>query len=136
MIYADYDYYANTYMGRDIAEEDFPRMAAQASRYIDYITKNQAERHHELEAVKLCCCSLSEQYKLIENAKTATANSLSGEYVELSSETVGSWSQSYGSTSALAENIIKNADAELAAIARRYLSVTGLLYRGVKCCYG
>lgn len=133
MIYADYDYYANTYMGRDIAEEDFPRMAAQASRYIDYITKNRAESRHELEDVKLCCCSLSEQYQLIERAKTATADSLSGKYVELTGETVGSWSQSYGNTSSFAADIIKNADADLSAIAKRHLSTTGLLYRGGRC---
>lgn len=133
MIYADYDFYRNEYIGNAISEDGFPRMAARASRYIDYLTQDRAEDNTNLKAVKLCCCALAEQYQLIDAAQRASADSLSEDYVELKSESVGGWSQSYGSAADNAATISKNAKAELQSIAYQYLANTGLLYRGGRC---
>lgn len=133
MIYADFDYYVNTYMGNAIADDEFPRMAAKASRFIDYITTNRAEAQADLDAVKNCCCELAEQYQLMELAQTASREVLSGDAVDVKSESVGSWSRTYGSAADNAATITEKAQAKLAAIAYRYLTGTGLLYRGVVC---
>lgn len=139
MTYADYDYYANVYLGNVIAEGDFPRMAARASRYIDYITQNRAGKNAELNAVKDCCCALAEQYQIIETAEHLASHSLnvgaeSG--VEVSSETVGSWSRSYQSGGSSAQAALQTATENRAILldtARQYLAHTGLLYRGGRC---
>lgn len=132
MIYADYDYYANVYMGNSISEEDFPRMAARASRFIDYITQNRAESSG-LDAVKLCACELAEKYQLIDMAHMAARDSMSGDAEQVKSESVGSWSRTYGSAADNAAAIAESVQADLSATAYRYLSGTGLLYRGGRC---
>lgn len=133
VIYADYGFYRNEYIGNAVQEDDFPRMAARASRYIDYITQNRAANNAELPAVKLACCALAEQYHLIERAQQASSESLSDDTVEVKSESVGSWSRSYGSAADNAASISENAQSELEDLAYRYLSFTGLLYRGGRC---
>lgn len=140
MVYADYEYYANTYMGTAIKEDEFPRLALRASSYLDYYTQGRAEAHSDLDAVKMCCCALSEQYQSIETAQALAQKSLavaaeSG--MELQSETVSAWSRSYRSGGESAQNALKTAadgKSLLGEIARQYLSNTGLLYRGRRCC--
>lgn len=140
MIYADYAYYTDTYIGNAIAEDDFHRMAARASRYIDYITQDRARDHADIEAVKNCACELAEQYQLIDQAKAVARQSLTASSeggAELQSETVATWSRSYRSGGDSAQSAVQAArDAEdaLYAIAARYLAPTGLLYRGGRCC--
>ncbi len=140
MIYADYDYYTNSYFGRSIQEDDFPRFALRASQYIDYITMGKAEARAELEAVKMCCCALAEQYQVIETSQELAQKSLSAASesgTEVSSETVGSWSRSYRSGGESAQSAAQAA-AEgrsiLLDITRQYLAQTGLLYRGGRRC--
>lgn len=140
MVYADYDFYANTYFGRAIAEADFPRLSLRGSQYIDYITQGRAEARADLKVVKMCCCELAEQYQTIETAQALAQKSLaagaeSGQ--ELQSETVAAWSRSYRSGGDSAQSAAQAAaanKAELYAIAQRHLAWTGLLYRGGRCC--
>lgn len=140
MIYADFDYYTNVYMGNAIADGDFPGFANKASRYIDYITQNRSAKNAELEAVKQCCCALAEQYQLISKAESLAAHSLNVPIEgggELSSETVGSWSRSYQSGGYSAQTAIlasRESRSILLDIARQYLAQTGMLYRGGRCC--
>lgn len=139
MVYADYEYYTNTYMGTAIKEDEFPRLALRASSYLDYYTQGRAEAHSDLDAVKMCCCALSEQYQSIETAQALAQKSLavaaeSG--MELQSETVSAWSRSYRSGGESAQNALKTAadgKSLLGEISRQYLSNTGLLYRGRRC---
>lgn len=140
MIYADFDYYVNEYLGNAIAAGDFPRMAARASRYIDYITQNRAAKNAALSVIKDCCCALAEQYQLIDTAEALAAHSLNVNKDgggEVSSETVGSWSRSYqsgGYSAQAALQATRESKSALASIARQYLAHTGLLYRGGRCC--
>lgn len=134
MIYADYDYYRNEYFGNAIQESDFQRLALHASQYIDYIARGKARA--DIEEVKMCCCALAEQQQTIETAKELAQASLSAGATggaEVQSETVGSWSRSYRSTGEIAQavaEIEENGRAAQLEIARRYLTNTGLLYRG------
>lgn len=141
MIYADYDYYLNEYYGRAIQAKDFMRLALHGSQYIDYITRGRASARGDLEAVKMCCCALAEQYQgidaAVELARESLAAGAADGGVEVSSETVGSWSRTYRSRGEIAQAAAQlSAQAEEAGrsalldTARRYLAPTGLLYRG------
>lgn len=141
MAYADYEYYKNTYYGSAIAEDDFPRLSTRASVYIDYYTQGKAAKNAELDAVKMACCALAEQYQIIETSQALAQKSLnysmSSTGAEESSETVGSWSRSYrsgGESAASAASASESYKASLADIAKQYLASTGLLYRGGRCC--
>ncbi len=133
MIYADYDYYTKTYMGNAIAEEEYPRLATRAAKYLDYITMGRAEKNAGLEAVKMCACALAEQYKTIEAANSLSLQSLQAgteDTAEVQSESVGSWSRSYrsgGDSAQSASNAAQTARAALMDTALMYLGNTGLL---------
>lgn len=141
MVYADFEYYKDTYFGTAIKEDDFPRLALRASNYIDYYTQGRAWQNAKLDAVKMCCCDLAEQYQMIEQAQMLEQRSLMYSMdengPETSSESVGSWSKSYrsgGESAAAYGAAAKNGKESLASVARQYLSGTGLLYRGGRCC--
>lgn len=138
MVYADYEFYANTYFGRAIADADFPRLSLRGSQYIDYITQGRAKANANLEAVKMCCCELAEQYQSIEAAQELAQKSLSAgsSGLEVQSETVGSWSRSYrssGDSAQAAAQVASGGNAALYAIAKRHLAYTGLLSRAGRC---
>lgn len=140
MIYADFAYYQNSFFGKLIQEEDFPRLSLLASQYIDYITRGGAAARAELEAVKMCCCAMAEKYQAIETAKELAQKSLSAgaaEGTEVKSESVGSWFRSYRSLGEIAQaeaEIEENGKAALLEAARKHLTNTGLLYRGGRRC--
>lgn len=140
MIYADFEYYTNDYMGRSIQELDFPRLAMRASRYIDYITQTKAQKSADLEAVKMCCCALAESEQQIETAQELAQKSLSAASVdgaEVQSESVGGWSRSFRSGGSSAQDAASAAESARSlrfSVAQEYLTSTGLLYRGGGCC--
>lgn len=139
MIYADFDYYKNIFLGIAIEDSDFPRLSLRSSQYIDYITQGRAKAKADLEAVKMCCCELAEKYQTIEAAQELAQKSLSAgsDGLEVQSETVGSWSRSYrsgGDSAQSAAQVAAESNAALYSIAQRHLVRTGLLYRGGGCC--
>ncbi len=97
MIYADYDYYTGTYGGKAVTREDFPRLAAKASAYLDSLTFGRAAENSGDERLKMCCCALCDIL-----AATADTGGLVKQ-----SESVGSWSYSLaGSSAATAEELM------------------------------
>jgi len=140
VVYADYDFYCNEYFGKAIPSEEYQRLALRGSQYIDYITQGRAEARADLEAVKMCCCALAEQYQTIEAAQALAQKGLvagAWDGGEVQSETVGSWSRSYRSGGDSAQSAVQAADAARSVLldtARRYLTNTGLLYRGGRRC--
>lgn len=107
-MYADYDFYLNTYFGNAISEEDFQRLSTRASDYIRSATKGLSDSVEgwQLEAVKKASCAVADT---LLDEEIMNAGAFSGEQA-VSSETVGSWSRSYGSASfsaAAAEQIEK-----------------------------
>ena len=140
MVYATFEYYIFTYMGTTISGTAFPRLAMRASAFLDYYTQGRADKNADMDALKMACCALAEQYQVIEQAQALASKNLSAAMEsdggEVQSETVGSWSKSYrsgGDSAGAAASVAKNAQASLAAVARQYLSSTGLLYRGRRC---
>lgn len=107
-MYADYDFYLNTYFGNAISAEDFPRLSTRASDYIRSATNGLSDTVDgwQLEAVKKASCAVADA---LLDEEIMNAGAFSGEQA-VSSETVGSWSRSYGSSSfstAAAEQIEK-----------------------------
>lgn len=123
MVYADYTYYTDVFLGSALSETQFPPAAERASEYIDYITRGKAT---DTDAVKRACCALAEAYGAIERVKASTLT----ESGELQSQSVGSYSVTYRSGAEVAAGL----EADLYRVAQRYLARTGLLYRGGGCC--
>lgn len=139
MAYADYEYYTTTYLGAAIKEDDFPRLALRASSFLDYYTQGRAAKNSDLDALKMACCAVAEQYQYIDTAQALAQKSLSASLEsdgELQSQTVGSWSKTYrsgGDSAQQALSSVQAAQATLGSIAQQYLAGTGLLYRGRGC---
>ena len=136
MIYANYEYYCDTYRGT-VDADNFCRLATRASSFLDYYTQNRVKDFAELDAVKMCCCALVDQYALIDTAQELARKNVSAGLVsdegELKSETVGGYSRtlrSGGDSSVAALRAASEAKAFLANTVREYLAHTGLLYRG------
>ena len=142
MAYADFEYYANTYLGTAIEYNDFSRLSLRASAFLDYYTQGRAAKNAELDALKMCCCAIAEQYQYIDTAKALAQKSITPSLEnngELQSQTVGSWSKTYrsgGDSAQQALSSVQAAQSALTAIAQQYLAGTGLLYRGRGCCCG
>ncbi len=139
MAYADYEYYTTTYLGTAIKKDDFPRLALRASSFLDYYTQGRAAQNSDLDALKMACCAVAEQYQSIDTAQALAQKSLSASLEsdgELQSQTVGSWSKTYrsgGDSAQQALSSVQTAQAALGALAQQYLAGTGLLYRGRGC---
>ena len=139
MAYADYEYYTTTYLGTAIKEDDFPRLSLRASSFLDYYTQGRAAQNSDLDALKMACCAVAEQYQSIDTAQALAQKSLSASLEsdgELQSQTVGSWSKTYrsgGDSAQQALSSVQTAKAALGALAQQYLAGTGLLYRGRGC---
>ena len=140
MAYADYEFYVSTYLGTAIQEADFPRLSLRANSFLDYYTQGRAGKNVELDALKMACCAVAEEYQTIETAKALAKKvlsaSLSTEGGELQSQSVGSWSKTYrsaGESATQAAASAAGAQSALSSAANQYLAGTGLLYRGRGC---
>lgn len=140
MAYADYTYYTEQFLGTAIKAEEFPRLSLCASAYLDYYTQGRAAENADMDALKMACCAVAEQYQIIEAARLLASKSVAGSAGnagELQSQTVGSWSKTYrspGESAGLAMDAAKSASGALGAVAWEYLAGTGLLYRGRRRC--
>lgn len=104
--YADYSFYTGTYLGNQIAESEFPRLALRASEYLDRITGGQAANFASKELLQKAVCAVAEAWQ---------SNEEGGEVV---SQSVGSWSKSFASS-------VKTKEQRLLDAARMYLSQLG-----------
>lgn len=132
MVYADYDYYVDNYMGKSISEEDFTSLSVKASAYVDWVTMQRAKNAtgDASEAIKSAVCALCE---IMQDGEKLNVISSDTER-PLSSETVGGWSRSFGSKSVSANDLrlIENRKRETVMM---YLAPYGLLQaRGYGSC--
>lgn len=140
MAYADYEYYTDTYLGTAIQEADFPRLSLRASGFLDYYTQGRSAQNADLDALKMACCAVAEQYQYIDAAQALAQKSLTASLEskgELQSQTVGSWSKTYrsgGDSAQQALSSVQTAQSALGSVVQQYLAGTGLLYRGRGCC--
>lgn len=129
MIYADYNFYVSSFYGNVIPEEEYAAAALRASQFLDYYTMNRAKQQPELEALKLACCALAEEYHTIITAARQQSQTMAGDG-EMQSQTVGGYSVTYRSRGEALSEASAQAQSRLAQVARQYLAHTGLLYRG------
>lgn len=116
------EYYKNEYLcGKEaVIDTAFDFYARQATAEIKrYIERNLTDAEIP-DCVKMCCCELAELNYKHEKTTTDTNGK--------TSESVGGWSVSYES----AEESKKNYDKAVKACIYKWLSGTGLLYRGLK----
>ena len=136
MAYADYDYYASTFLGTAIEPPYFDRYAKRASDNIDYVTSGKAEKFSDDSHGKYACCAIAEQMQLEEKAQNVVTNSLDNAIAnngEVTSETVGEWSVSKttGISAAASSKDYRSAlRGGMDGLAQQYLLPTGLVYRG------
>lgn len=97
MAYADYEFYRDVYFGDAITEDDFPQLSERASDYIRAMTQGVSDTvtGWQMEAVKKATCAIAD---IMQDEKRMSASAFSGD-AAISSETVGSWSRTYRSTS-------------------------------------
>ncbi len=140
MIYADFTYYRDQFMGTAIREDSFPRLALRASQFLAYYTLGKAQRDPELPALKMACCALAEKYQVMDLVQEGKIKGLTASAEnagkEIQSESVGPWSRTYksgGESAASVAAMAADMQSALVDTARQYLAHTGLLYRGGRC---
>lgn len=129
-MYANYDFYRTCYKGNAISEEDYDRVAEQAADIISIATRGRADGYlsnNLRHRVKRLNCALAE---VMHNQETATAAVFSTDGGAVSSESVGSWSRSYGANSAIAGQV-QSIEERQKRLISQYLFGTGLLYGGI-----
>lgn len=125
-MYVTYDYYKNTFGGSTISDTSFAQYERKARVFLDYITFDRLKIDSTLvtESVMDCLCEIMECNFNIYNSK---------EDKLISSETVGSYNVTYA-ISDIEKNEVDRSkinDVKYYNIAKRYLSNTNLLYKGV-----
>ena len=129
-MYANYDFYRTCYKGNLIDEKDYDRVAGRAADIISCATLGRSDgvlSDTVMHRVKRLNCALAEVMHNQENAETAVFSTDGG---AVSSESVGSWSRSYGANSAIAAQVQSIEDRQKRLIAQS-LCGTGLLYGGI-----
>lgn len=122
MIYADENYYAETYLlGRKpVIGAGFEFYAQQASQVMDQYTFGRLKKPAEVpEAARMCCCELAEAVFLKEKQQKASGGK--------TSEKVGTYSVSFATAQESAEAVSR----ERRNIVMKWLADTGLCYQGV-----
>jgi hypothetical protein len=122
MIKADYSYYITEYQG-SLDETSYNKLVRKSNIYIDNITNGRLEKSSEddfsdftLTKIKDCICAVTEYLSSSLNEQGII------ETKKVSSETVGSWSVSYSSSST-----DKSILQDIKGIVNIYLSGTSLL---------
>lgn len=113
-VYADYEFYTDTYLGTAISSANFGKLALRASAVIDRITFNRIIA--ETDAIKMATCAVAEEIQ--NNEKNGNSG--------IQSESIGSNSVTYvkGAKATLTD------DQKLEQAARLYLDSTGLMFKG------
>lgn len=120
-MYADYEFYTQTYKGSLIVEADFDELSERASDFLDLASFGRTEDacHDAAYTTRIqkACCAVAEAIQKNRDGG------------DLSSETQGKYSRTFSRS--------MNSNAYVSDTARQYnaamvhLSGTGLLYRGV-----
>lgn len=129
MGYIDLDYYKTTFGGSLIPDTDFAKCERLARVSIDNFTFNRLKNDNTLitDDVKECLCVMMEKAYSINQEEAATEGKI------ISSESVDGHSIGYAISDYEKNEIDKSRITKLKLynIAKDYLAMTGLLYRGL-----
>ena len=122
MNYADENFYTQSYLcGKEaVITTAFDFYSRKASTVIRTFTGNNIDENNIPECVRMCCCELAEMLFRYEKL-------LNGNTTGMTSQHIGDLSVNYES----AENLRKSQSDAIRQTVYRWLSGTGLLYRGV-----
>lgn len=119
--YADFTFYTVKYLAgrKAVIDTAFPYFARLATQEIKRYTGDNVNEFEVPEEVSMCCCEVAELVFKHEQSKQNEG---------VSSESVQGWSRSYESTEARQQAF----DTAVKNCVYKWLSGTGLLYRGVR----
>lgn len=118
-MYADYNFYTDTYLSGKaavISAADWTYYERLAEYYVRNHTLARSDSYTDGDEVKLATCELAEQYYSYDHDEKYTR--------DISSEHVGEYSVTYTAHTDAAKA------EDLKAIMAKYLSLTGLLFKG------
>lgn len=111
-MYADYEYYRETYHGNQVAEEQWPSAARAADAYIDLVTFGRLKHGASVDdAVRMACCAAAEVASRYQEAQKGRKPGLAGFNND-------GYSESYSATGA---ELAGQQQAEMRAAAELYL---------------
>lgn len=119
-MYADYNYYKNSFAGTMISAKDFPSLASKAERYINYLTMHRIV--DVTDSVKNAVCAAAEA---VYEVQEQYANIPKG----IKSENTDGYSVAF--TEFDIEKFKKQESTAMYNAIVKELSGTGLLYQGV-----
>ena len=120
-VYANYEFYSDDYSGVKIEPDDFSAAALHATQYIKYITLGRSDSY-DGDELKYATCEIAEVYAELFALRSGN---------EIKSENTDGYSVSYvtqGKDGESREDLFRR---RAYAIANKWLSLTGLLYRGI-----
>lgn len=123
-VYADINYYWNTFQGDKAVTASHFR---EASQLIDLYTLDRIDADNVPEDVKMCCCELAEtllKFDTLEGCLFSTEG-------KVVSDKVGDLSASYAYNTPDLGDFNKKKGDDVRGVIERWLAGTGLLYRGV-----
>lgn len=120
--YVNYRYYQKTYHGSVISKDDFPHAELEAESFVNRVTFGRIKRLEEIpDCVKIAICSAAESMQEYLNSR----KSMDGSGAVIKSENNDGYSVTYAD--AISDS---TCEANMIAKINRYLSGTGLTYRG------
>lgn len=125
-VYASYSFYTENFNKTETAlpESAFLFYAKKATQIMKQYIGLNVDESNIPEEVSMCCCEIAEYLNDFENS-SATKNIRSG----VSSESVGGWSVSYGTTST---DLSAQSRVAISGIIDLWLSESGLLSQQIK----
>ena len=126
LVYADYEFYRNTYQG-EMDEKDFQRYVVSATSYIRYLTMGKADAFSGNE-LKYAVCEAADIYL------SAVCSEKADQGIK-KSETTDGYSVSYVVEGKDGETKEMLANRKAYGVIRRWLLPTGLLNRKVGCAH-
>lgn len=132
MTLPSYEFYTTVYMGDEIPESSFVKFSVRAyDRLNEICMKRLNDTYTDDDAVHKCLCAVAEYLYNVDFAGKNATNPKLGNVKSMSS---GGESITFGNTETVYtkamsdEKVLKK---DVIAIAKRYLSDTGLLYWGI-----
>lgn len=131
MAYITYDYYTNTYKGVPIPQDEFDTLAERASDIIDMLTRFKLKTGKALSTYpqfiqdNVMKATAAETEYLFNQGGASSINGSSGD--EISSASIGNFNYSEDS----GDSNLSREQKMVSPMVINFLSITGLLYRGV-----
>ena len=126
--YTDYKFYVSTYKG-NMPGEQFNKLVTKASYEVRKSIFNRDITGYE-EEVQMATCSVTDILDKIEQLENKKEKTISGK--DLKTESVGDYSRTFESASLTDVEVqISNQKEKIKEELKKYLLLTGLMYRGV-----